>query len=121
MNSSNDQLGDVAAAPGRKVDPGFTLVVAFTYYDGPEEGLALFPSGQGVKFFSLGDSSSRLFRAFEFVPLSGNWWRQARALPEFSRIRSSARVLVPSTSDALDQLKRSVVAAEPLGSFYVGV
>lgn len=121
MISSDDQLRSIAAAPGRKVNPGFGLVIAFAYYDGPEEGLALFESGHGLRFSSLGDSPSRLFRAFELVPLDGNWWERVRELPELAKTRPDRRVLVPSASEALDQLRRSVVAAQRVESPYVAV
>lgn len=54
-------------------DPGFTRILAFEFYDGPEFGLAVFSSGEALRFSVLGESQSRLFRAFDCALLTGNW------------------------------------------------
>jgi hypothetical protein len=121
MNSSNDFLQEFAGAFGGARDPGFAVVVAFDYYDGPERGLALCPSGEGVRFASVGDSNSRLFRAFELVPIRGNWWAEVKALQRAAGIDPPRRVLVPAeSSDLLEQLEKGVIAAPGTGQ-YVGV
>lgn len=102
-------------------ETGYEVVVAFDYYDGPERGLALFPSGEGVRFSSLGDSRSRMFRAFELESIGGNWWRQVRALQAFYGVTSSHRVLCPSgASEPLSMLEIGIVDAVATGR-HIGV
>lgn len=121
MISSNDFLHKFAQAPGGSHDPGFEVIVAFDYYDGPEHGLALYPSGDGVRFSSLGDSKSRFFRAFELIPLKGMWWPQVRALQRAAGIDPSPRILFPRVaSEELSQLESDVLQASAIGQF-VGV
>lgn len=120
MNSSSDLLREFAGALGTR-DPGFEVVLAFDYYDGPEHGLALYPSGEGVRFASLGDSTTRLFRAFELVPIPGNWWADVRALQGAAGTAPRRRVFVPAeTTDLLVQLEQRVLDAESMGQ-YIGV
>lgn len=119
MNSSNDLLREFALATDH--DPGFAVIVAFDYYDGPERGVALYSSGEGVRFSSLGDSRSRLFRAFELIPISGNWWEEVKALQQDAGTDTSQRVVVPAAaSDVLTRLERDVFSA-PATGLYVGV
>jgi len=121
MDSSNSSIQELAGALGGACDPGFAVIVAFEYYDGPESGLALYPSGQGVRFASIGDSTSRLFRAFELVPIDGNWWNDVKALQRAAGIDPPRRVLVPAEcSDVLKQLEKDVLDAPETGQ-YVGV
>jgi hypothetical protein len=121
MNSSSDLLRELANAVGTDHDPGFAVIVAFDYYDGPERGVALYSSGKGVRFSSLGDSKSRLFRAFELIPISGNWWSEVNALYQAYAIDPSQRVLVlTEPSDVLTRLERDVFSA-PATGLYVGV
>ena len=121
MISSSDLLQKLAQAPGSADDPGFEVIVAFDYYDGPEHGLALYPSGDGVRFSSLGDSKSRFFRAFELIPIKGTWWPQVKALQQAAGIDPSRRILVPSeASDGLGQLENDVRQAPAIRQF-VGV
>jgi hypothetical protein len=121
MISLSNQLGDLPAALASKRDPGFSLIVAFDYYDGPERGLAVYPSGEGVRFSSLGDSQSRLFRAFELTAIKGSWWQQVRSLPEHDNVAPPVRVLIPrETSEALIKLEQDVLHATAMGH-YIGV
>lgn len=121
MNSSSELLQKLAQASGSAHNPGFEVIVAFDYYDGLEQGLALYPSGDGVRFSSLGDSKSRFFRAFELVPINGTWWPQVKALQQAARIEPPRRILVPSeASDELGQLESDVFQASAIGQF-VGV
>jgi hypothetical protein len=121
MNSSSDLFCEFANHVGSDHDPGFAVIVAFDYYDGPERGVALYSSGEGVRFSSLGDSKSRLFRAFELAPINGNWWSEVNALQRAIGKDSPQRVLVPSeASDALKRLESDVFAA-PAKGLYVGV
>jgi hypothetical protein len=121
MNSSSELLQRLARTPGSTDDPGFEVIVAFDYYDGPEHGLALYPSGDGVRFSSLGDSKSRFFRAFELIPIKGTWWPQVKALQHAAGIDPPRRILVPSeASDEFGQLESDVLQAPAIGQF-VGV
>ena len=52
MTSSNDFLQAFARSSQSASDPGFAVILAFDYYDGPEHGLALYQSGHGVRFSS---------------------------------------------------------------------
>ena len=118
MNSSSESLQRLGRAIGLSDAPGFEVIVAFDYYDGPEHGLALFPSGDGVRFSSLGDSKSRLFRAFELIPITGTWWSQVKALQQAEGIDPPRRILVPSkASDELGQLESDVLHATAIGQF----
>jgi hypothetical protein len=51
----------------------FDLVVALSFYDGPESGFAFHSSGEGLRFSVAAESKSRFFRAFSFALLDGNW------------------------------------------------
>ena len=117
MNSSNDLLHEVSRNFGSPSDPGFATIVAFDYYDGPEHGLALDASGSGVRFASLGDSTSRLFRAFELIPIEGNWWPQVKALQRREGADPASRMLLPSEVDTLTELESRVLQASALGQF----
>lgn len=121
MRTSNDHLHDLAASLGTRREPGFALIVAFDFYDGPERGLALLPFGEGIRFSTLGDSRSRLFRSFELTPIEGLWCAQARSVPEVSAATDYRPIVLPSeSSEALAQLERDVFIA-PATGYYVGV
>lgn len=121
MSSSSESLHEFARGSGSASDPGFAVILAFDYYDGPEHGLALYPSGEGVRFSSLGDSKSRLFRAFELIPIGGNWWPQIQALQQAEGVDPPRRILLPSeSSEALAVLENDVLQASAVGQF-VGV
>lgn len=121
MGFSNDHLRNLAESPGGRVNPGFELIIAFDYYDGPERGLALLSCGAGVRFSTLGDSRSRLFRSFELTPIEGTWWAQAQLVPEVAAAPHSRPIVLPSsTSKALCELERQVFSA-PAAGHYVGV
>jgi hypothetical protein len=118
MTSSSRLLKEFARICGPAGDPGFTLILAFDYYDGPEHGLALYPSGCGVRFSSLGDSNSRLFRSFELIPIDGNWWPQIRALQQVEGGGPPRRILLPSGgSDALTELQSEILSASAVEQF----
>ena len=77
------QILDRVVASGERRDPGFDVVVAFDYYDGPEKGVAIFSNGGAVKFESIGESKSGCFRAFYLAPLEGDdWLLMVRRMPE---------------------------------------
>ena len=121
MSSSSELLHEFARVSRSAGDPGFAVILAFDYYDGPEHGLALFPSGEGVRFSSLGDSKSRLFRAFELIPIEGSWWSEVKALQQAEGVDPPRRILLPSKgSEALAELERNVLQASAVGQL-VGV
>jgi hypothetical protein len=116
MSSSSELLNEFARIAGPAGDPGFVVILAFDYYDGPEHGLAIYPSGHAVRFSSLGDSKSRLFRAFELIPIEGNWWPQISALQQAEGGDLPRRILLPSEG----RLQSDVLQASAVGQF-VGV
>ena len=124
MNSSNSsRLDRLWQGHADRHDPGFAVIIAFDFYDGPERGLAVYPSGKGVRFWSLGDSRSRFFRAFELTSIVGEWWQQVRSLPEVSTsmpTSPTSRVRVPLASDALTVLENNVLDAVATG-YSIGV
>jgi len=121
MISSSEQLQKLAQTFSAAADPGFDVIVAFDYYDGPEHGLALYPSGDGVRFSSVGDSRSRFFRAFELTPIEGAWWPQVKALQQAAGIDPPRRILVPSeATEELSRLESDVLQAPAIGHF-IGV
>lgn len=117
MSSSNKTLGDLAGAFKRPVLSGFSAVVAFDYYDGPESGLAVYPTGEGVRFKSLGSSETDTGRAFVLWPIAGRWDARVERLRNETDRNPTALVLVPSASVELERLQADVEAAEALDRF----
>lgn len=93
-------------------NPGFSRIIAFQYYDGPEAGLAIYPLGQGVKFLSLGDSHSKLFRAFELVTIDGNWYP---ALYD-----DAHGIIISKDCECLSELEKQVLSASERG-YFIGI
>jgi hypothetical protein len=120
MTSSSEYLFAFARARSAS-DPKFAVIVAFDYYDGPEHGLALYHSGHGVRFSSLGDSRSRLFRAFKFIAIDGVWWQQISGLRQAEKPDLMRRIVLPSKeSENLTDFESAAQQARALGQF-VGV
>jgi len=124
MTSSNShRLDRLSRAVGDRYGPGFAVIISFDFYDGPESGLAVYPSGKGIRFSSLGDSPLRFFRAFELTSIAGEWWQQVQSVPEVSAstlTSPTSRVVVPSASDALTALESNVLDAAATG-YSIGV
>lgn len=121
MGSSNDFLSRLAECPSRRSDPDFALIIAFDFYDGPERGLAIFPSGEGVRFSSLGDSPSRLFRSFLLTTIEGRWWGSAKSVPEVGAMDPAKKVIVPGNQSApLSEIEGNVCSAQSV-NHYIGV
>ena len=95
----------------------FEVVVAFDYYDGPESGLAISSSGEGIRFNSVGDSKSRFLRGFELEAIAGDWWPPVRELIRHEGGIASRRVFAPGPSLILEDLCNSVARAEGLEYF----
>lgn len=98
----------------------FPTIISFEYYDGPERGLALLPSGRGARFTALGESRTRLQRAFVFTTIAGQWETQTSFLQVDEANRKGIRILVPEDDVRLDALEMQVFNAEAL-AHYVGL
>jgi len=122
MNSSSERLEAFAKECSDQArDPGFGVIVAFEYHDGPESGVAVYPSGAGVYFSVLGESRSRLFRAFELSAIEGNWLQRVGSLQKKEAVSPPPHVLVPSNTELeRSRLLYDVSNASSKGS-YVGV
>lgn len=119
MTFSNNSPNLSTAAPGEFFRTHFKRVIVFGYDDGPASGLAIYASGKGVRFFTVGDSQTRMERAFVISHIRGEWSEAVEELSRFA-IMSDARILVPrGDSVALRQLERRVDSAEALDE-YVG-
>lgn len=110
-----ETLGNITCI---KADPGFAMVLALEYYDGPERGVASYSSGEGVRFSVLGESKSRCFRAFELHTIPGKWLDR---MSSFRTDRSDAnpcRVFVPERASAeLTELENEVDEAAIINSY----
>lgn len=117
MNSSSNPLAQLARS-ARSHATGFERVVAFDYYDGPERGLAIFASGYGVRFSSIADSPSKLFRAFLLEAIGGDWLERIRSLPEYVAAPPTALVILPRRqSKVLTKLEQDVFASRTINSY----
>ena len=120
MSSSNFQESLLAPISSRR-NPGFALVVAFGYYDGVESGLAIYPNGNGVRFVTLGDSKSRMYRSFRLELLSGDWWPEVQNVKELKEHDSDVRIAVLSEqSKDADAFEQKVLSA-PMRDCYLSV
>lgn len=117
MNSSNELLAELARTPRSARNPGFAVIVAFDFYDGPESGLALFPSGEGVRFESLGDSAYRMFRAFELVPILGDWRARVENIRMTNGTDREEGFMFAPANDRGERLEQDVNTAESTGQF----
>lgn len=104
-------MGSSSSKPSNRIDPNFEVVIAFDYYDGPESGLALYASGEGIRFSSVGDSESRLRRGFEMDAIEGDWWPPIRELIRQAGVSEPRRVIVPGPSETLMRLRENVTRA----------
>lgn len=98
-------------------DPGFGQILAFDFYDGPEHGLAVFPSGEGLRFSVIGESRSRLFRAFSCSLLEGDWG--ARIVEAYGESEDASKPFVMHggvTQKAL-QLEQDAQAADAVKQY----
>lgn len=119
MNYSNKLLADWAEKLTRV--SCFTSVLAFEYYDGPEKGLAVFETGDGLRFLAIGDSRSGLFRAFELFPIAGNWSAAFEKIQAAENGVQDHQVLFPQNCpDEVNSLEKEVFGEEVSGH-YLGI
>jgi hypothetical protein len=103
------------------LDSNFEAVIAFEFYDGAETGVALLASGFAVKFSSLGDSESRLKRAFEFSIIKGDWKKQIDLVRSNEPKSTSTKFWLPSKQTAhLTALEAELDNAQVIAT-YVGI
>ncbi|MEN3950978.1 hypothetical protein [Iodidimonas sp. SYSU 1G8] len=103
-------------------DMGFHTVIMLDFYDGPENGLIVFPSGAAMRFSPLAESRIVILRAYEFVPLNGNW------MPDVLTIRAASRTSPPGSRfyfpEGADEFRENfeerMMAARGCG-YFVGV
>lgn len=108
MNYSNKLVG-------YKFDPSFATIMALGYYDGPESGLAVYSSGHGVKFHSLGDSKSRLFRAFMLTSIAGDWREAVAKIRDLTNGEDAKGIILPDgASDVLLKLEEDIELSNEL-------
>jgi len=90
----------------------FDLVIGFGFYDGPENGIAVYKSGRAIRFVSLGDSKYNCFRCFDLIEMPGSWWRRLSEIDEISKILDAKqRVFIPSSSsDYLADIEAEVAS-----------
>ncbi|MBR1088580.1 hypothetical protein JQ621_14000 [Bradyrhizobium manausense] len=99
----------------------FNLVVATTFYDGPESGFAFYLSGEGVRFSVVAESRFPILRAFGFALLEGNWSGLVDQIVETSpRPRNSVLVFASDPHAGVSTLVSTVSAAKER-SHYLGV
>lgn len=91
MDSSLKILRELSNRPAVTHDMGFHTVIMLDFYDGPESGLIVYPSGAAMRFFPLAESRIVILRAYEFVPLGGNW------MPDVLTIRAASRTSSPGS------------------------
>ena len=121
MTNPEDSVHKLEAlAEGGTVDPGFSHVIAFDFYDGAESGLAIYECGAGVRFASLGDSRSGLHRAFELCGITGNWRAAVETVLGMGASTHPSRFFLPPTSEHILNLQNDVSDAACAG-YFVGV
>lgn len=121
MCSKFSNSNNLTASIAEKRDPGFQLVVALEFYDGPEYGVAILPNGEGVRFTSLGESRGRLFRAFKLELLHGDWRERCQMVQELRAHDPRQVVFLPSErTDELDNFEKRL-RSEAVQQSYVGV
>jgi len=117
-SKTNDSI---VSSISSKRDPGFVLIVAFSYYDGPESGLAVYSNGRGIRFSAIGDSKSGFYRAFRLEKLGGDWWPKIKLVKQLEERDPDVRVVVPNKqSEDLDLFEKNVLS-EITNSYYLGV
>ena len=99
----------------------FDLVVALDFYDGPENGFAFHSSGEGLRFSVVAESKIRLFRAFTFTLLCGNWTEMIEKVVDASLVPATSRMVFAfETDDGVSALVASAREAKEQ-SYDVGV
>jgi hypothetical protein len=121
MAHSGSYLEDLRVAGGVARRMAFDLVVALDFYDGPENGFAFHSSGEGLRFSVVAESKVRLFRAFTFTLLCGNWTEMIKKVVDTSLVSATSRMVFAfETDDGISALVASAREAKEQ-SYYVGV
>lgn len=121
MEHSGRYLEDLRVAGGIARRMTFDLVIALDFYDGPESGFAFHSSGEGLRFSVVAESKVRLFRAFTFTLLCGNWAEMIEKVIDTSLPSATNRMVFASeTDDGISALVASVREAKEQ-SCYIGV
>lgn len=111
-----DSLNNVKTSSS--INPNFEVIIAFDYYDGPESGLAIYATGEGIRFSSVGDSKSRLQRGFLMEAVEGDWWPHVQELMKAEGISNVRRLIWPKgPSRTLAGLEEKVAVAIPKERF----
>ena len=121
MEHSGRYLENLRIAGGVARRVKFDLVVAFNFYDGPETGLAFHSSGEGLRFLMVGESKTRLFRAFRLALLRGNWAEQVEKVIETSLRSTAGRMVFASDADDMISALVDVTSEATEQSCYVAV
>lgn len=99
----------------------FQHVVAFQFYDGAETGIAVYESGEAIRFSSLGDSESRRLRAYGLSLVEGHWTQRVCEVFEMEKKSCSERFLLLSQDhDSSLALERDLANARSI-AVYVGI
>ena len=121
MEHSGRYLENLRIAGGVARRVKFDLVVAFDFYDGPESGLAFHSSGEGLRFLMVGESKTRLFRAFRLALLRGNWAEQVEKAIEPSLRGAAGRMVFALDADDTISALVDVTSEATEQSYYVAI
>ncbi len=101
----------------------FDIVLGFDFYDGPENGIAVYPSGNVVRFESIADSKYNCFRCYYLSGLPISFREKVEAIYEVIEARENGRrIVLPNTSSPeLEALEAEVASAASLShGFAIG-
>ena len=98
----------------------FEIIVAFEFYDGPEDGAALLKGGGALRFTALAESKYRIFRAYLVEEIEGDWINSFRSLGiETEAYKPCQAIFLPDSPEA-DAFKESIIRANS-SKLYVAV
>lgn len=118
MNSPDSNF---TAPISARRNPEFDAVIAIEIYDGLESGVGVFRDGTGVRITTLGDSQSRLFRAYKLEVLEGDWWQHVNDVAEVRGKIAEVRFIVASElANDLSKFEQLLFSASAKG-FYIGI
>jgi len=71
-----------------------------------------------VRFSTLGDSKSGLYRAFKLEEITGEWWNKIKSIKQLNKLDPKIRVVVPNEqSEALVILEKEVNSSVVISSY----